>query len=271
MTILFVLLMGLMFGSFANVCIYRWPRNLSVNYPRRSMCPWCRSSLRCYDNIPVASYLALRGKCRSCGSPISLRYPLVEVGVAVSWTLAYAAIQARWENVSVIFVSLVFLAFFVMLVTTLTDLDWRVIPDEATLTLGAAGLVLAAWNPFLGVGFGERQTQAFIGAAVGGGILWAIGSVGRAILGREAMGGGDIKLLAAFGTVFGWQSALLTLFTASVAGALVALAGMMSGRLRRDQYIPFGPFLNVAAAAVFFYSLAKPAMTEELLPGLIPF
>jgi leader peptidase (prepilin peptidase)/N-methyltransferase len=135
-------------------------------------------------------------------------------------------------------------------ITTMTDLDWRLIPDEATALLAVTGVVTSIGNPWLGGEFGARFAGSILGLIVGGGVVWLIGRVGTWAFGKDAMGGGDVKLLGAIGSVVGWQSALIVLFLAALVGGMVAIVGLASGRLRRHQYVPFGPFLNLAAISV---------------------
>ncbi len=249
----FVVLLGLEFGSFANVCIYRWPKSLSVNFPRRSYCPWCEHQIEWRDNIPVISFLLLRARCRNCRSPISIRYPLVEVSVAALWLTAYLILRPAPSALGLLGLVGPLAFLFVAVITTMTDIDWRVIPDEANLLLAVAGLVSSAANPHLGGTAGTRILGAILGMLAGAGTIWLIGAIGSRVLGRDAMGGGDVKLLGAMGTVIGWDGALFTLFLAAFIGGIVSLLGMLKGRLRRREYIPFGPFLNIAGVMLLFY------------------
>lgn len=265
LTSLFVFLLGLEFGSFANVCIYRWPRSSSVMRPRRSFCPWCGHQILWADNIPVVSYLLLRARCRHCASPISARYPLVELSMAVLWVAAYRAVAPEPEVLQILFLAGVLTFLFVAVVTTLTDLDWKVIPDEASATLVVTGLLTAAGNPILGEFPMERIAHSALGLFVAGGAVWMIGQVGGRLLGREAMGGGDVKLMAGMGTVLGWHFALYALFLGSIIGGLAAMAGMMLGRLKRGDHIPFGPFLNMGGAILLFALLTGGELKAFLL------
>lgn len=247
MKIAFVFLLGLEFGSFANVCIYRWPRNASVVRPRRSFCPWCNVSIAWFDNIPVLSFFLLRARCRHCRSPISFRYPAVELSVALLWLLIYLRLgpATSWQDLG--FLAGILMLAFSAVVTTMTDLDWRLIPDSATATLIVAGLATSWLNPILGATWVDRVANALIGFTVGGGTIWLIGYIGERLFGKEAMGGGDVKLVAAVGTVLGWEGALAVLFFGAIVGGIVVVGGLLTGKLRRHQYIPFGPFLNFAS------------------------
>jgi len=250
-----VFLLGLEFGSFANVCIYRWPRSASVVSPRRSFCPWCSHQISWIENIPVLSFVFLRGRCRHCASPISFRYPLVELSVAALWLSAHRVLGPVTSVTDGFFLAGIFGFLFAAVVTTLTDLDWRLIPDEASALLVGAGLLSAVANPLLGATAVERLGASFLGLAVSGGSVWLIGAVGSRLLSREAMGGGDVKLMAGIGAVLGWQGALFTLFVAAFLGGVFSLIGLLSGRLKRGQHIPFGPFLNAAGVGTLFYLL----------------
>lgn len=265
---LFVLIaiLGLEFGSFANVCIYRWPRNGSVLWPRRSFCPWCQKTLRWYDNIPLLSFLFLKGRCRFCKSRISFRYPLIEVSVPLLWLAVYVVFQLNSIKPTFITLIAVFFLVFVIVVTTVTDLDWKIIPDHLTYSLALVGLLTSPWNPFFEpLPPFNKILMALVGLLAGGGMLWGIGFVGRFLLKKEVMGGGDIKLLAAFGSFFGWKGAILTLLSGSLIGSFVAIPLLATGMLRRNQYIPFGPFLNIGCLTVLFLLAVFPNFTSALL------
>jgi leader peptidase (prepilin peptidase) / N-methyltransferase len=261
---LFVFLLGLEFGSFANVCIHRWPRNSSVIRPRRSHCPWCGASISWLDNIPVLSFFLLRGRCRSCKSPISPRYPAVESCVGLLFAASYLKLGPVTNVAESLFLVAVLSVMFTAVVTTMTDLDWRIIPDDATAALAVVGLATAAFNPMLGDVWHERVASSFLGVTVGGGTVWLVGWLGERAFGKEAMGGGDVKLLASMGAVMGWQGALLVLFGGAVIGGGAVAVGLSTGRLKRHQYIPFGPFLNLAAILVLL-AVAHPMKTFDPL------
>ncbi len=248
----FIVTLGLLCGSFANACIYRWPRGISINKPARSFCPWCRQEIRWYDNIPILSFLCLAGKCRRCRSPISWRYPLVEATVPTVWVVVFLWLRAGTE-LNIFFLTSIFFLLFVMIVTTLTDLDWKIIPDEATYALIAIGLASSPWNVFHeSAGGFQRFLDAVRGFIAGGGSLWIISVAGRAMTGKDVMGGGDVKLLAGFGTVLGWKGAVVSLLLGSLIGSVVALTGLLTRKLSRHQYIPFGPFLNAGGFLALF-------------------
>lgn len=225
---------GSMLGSFLNVCVYRLPRDESVIRPR-SRCPLCGNPVAWYDNVPVVSWLVLRGRCRSCGEPISFQYPLVELVVGLVWAGAVWRYGVTLDAVSA--------ALFVTLLIgiLLTDARHMIIPDEFSLGGLGAGLALAAIPG--GMGF----VAALVGAALGYGLMWAAGAAGRAWAGREAMGGGDLKMMAMVGAFLGWKGVLLTVFLGSLVGSLVFLPAL----LRREKFreVPFGVFLAIGAVA----------------------
>lgn len=242
-----IFILGLEFGSFANVCIYRWPRNGSILRPRRSACPWCGKTLAWYDNIPVLSFIFLKGRCRQCRSAISWRYPIIELAMALLWTGLYAITKQTGFAEMVFLFSL--LAFsFMLVVTTVTDLEWKIIPDEISLPMAGFALAMSPLNVLLeGPMALQHFIQAGVGCMAGAGIIFLISLLGRIVFKKEVMGGGDVKLMAAIGAYMGFQGALVTLFLGSLIGGIFSIAGLIMGRLKRHQYIPFGPFLNLGA------------------------
>lgn len=235
-------LVGALVGSFLNVCILRWPAEQSVVRPRSS-CPGCGGLIAWYDNIPIFSWLVLlRGRCRRCQTPISMQYPLVELASALIW----AFMAWRDGPTLTFFAGAVF--FSILLGITLTDAREYLIPDEFSL----GGLVLGILFSLPG-GF-AAISQALIGAATGFALLWAVGALGTRIFKEEAMGGGDIKMMAMVGAFVGWQGVLLTIFLGALIGTLVFVPLTLMGRKR---LVPFGVFLSLGAATTW---LAGPAM-----------
>ncbi len=205
---------------------------LGLSRPR-SRCPACGHSIRWYENIPVFSWLALRGRCSACGSGISIRYPLVELATgllfgALGWRLGAQPVVLLWCG-----------AAAALLALALIDWDTTLLPDALTQPLLWAGLVCAAlgWLP------GLTLAQALWGAVVGYLSLWSVYWLFKLITGKEGMGFGDFKLLAALGAWLGWQAILPIVLMASMIGALVGLAMKATGSLREGRYVPFGPFL----------------------------
>lgn len=230
---------GLLFGSFANVVIWRLPLGQSVVTPR-SRCPKCSNMISWYDNIPVLSWLILKGRCRFCALKISIRYPFVEALMGTLFSLVVWRFGFSWT-------SLEYLIFIFGLVTvTFIDFDHMILPDEFTLSGVVIGLVGAALNP-------DRDfISAFLGVLVGGGLLWMVAYFYLAIRKQEGMGGGDIKLLAWIGALLGWQAIPFVVLVSSLVGSLVGIwAARRSGRGMHSS-IPFGPYLALAAALYLF-------------------
>ena len=229
--------LGLIFGSFLNVCIVRWGAEPKQSVVRpRSRCPRCGNELRPYDNIPVVSWLLLGGKCRSCREPISPLYPVVELMIGLIW--AYMA----WRH-GITLEALTGSVFFTILAgIAITDFRAYIIPDEFTLGGLVLGLMLAAfsgWNALL---------WAAIGAAAGFALLWTVGYLGTLAFKKEAMGGGDIKMMAMVGAFVGWQGVLLTVFLGAFLGTLIFVPIHL---FNRDKLVPFGIFLALGAAATW--------------------
>jgi leader peptidase (prepilin peptidase)/N-methyltransferase len=217
----FFFLFGLTIGSFANVCIYRWPKNGSVRRPVRSFCPWCRRTLVWYENIPVLSFLFLRGRCRDCKSPISWRYPLVELLMGILWGGVFYLLRPSTSG-DWIFFLLQLEIMFVILVSTFIDIDWKIIPDLCTLPLLGFGLAAAVFNPWLGVSPFDRLLQSLVGILIGGGVPWTMSMVARLIAGKDGVGWGDIKLLAAYGAILGWRGAVVVYILGCFLGGVPA-------------------------------------------------
>lgn len=232
--------LGAVIGSFLNVVIWRLPRGESLVHPG-SRCPSCRKPVKPWDNIPVLSWLLLRGKCRSCGTRIPARYPVVEALTAALFALAGSTVSAPVA----LAVALAFVA--AMVAVTFIDLDHRIIPDAITLPGMVAGLLLA----FTGAGLNPRD--ALLGLVLGGGGLFAVAAGYRAATGREGLGGGDIKLLGMVGAFLGPGGAFLTIFLGSVTGTLFACAYMLRTGAGRTAELPFGTFLAPAAVFAMLY------------------
>ena len=233
--ILIAALFGAVIGSFLNVCILRWgaePKESVVRPP--SHCPTCGIGLRWYDNVPIVSWLVLRGRCRGCQAPISIQYPLIELATALIW--AFMA----WRHG--IGLEALRGAVFgtVLLGIAMTDARAYIIPDEFSLGGLALGILfaLAAGKQALGV--------ALLGAAVGFGMLWLVAIAGEWMFKQEAMGGGDIKMMAMVGAFLGWQGTLLTVFLGALIGSLIFVPLSLLGH---KKLVPFGIFLAIGAAA----------------------
>jgi leader peptidase (prepilin peptidase)/N-methyltransferase len=233
---------GLLLGSFLNVCIYRLPLGKSVVRPR-SACPACGAPIAWYQNVPVLSWIALRGRCAACAASISWRYPLVELTSAAillglwTWLGPTAAFAVAGPYA------------LALLVLFFTDYDHQLLPDAVTLSGVVAGLAASPVNPFLGEGAWHRLVLSGSGAFLGAAVLWSIGAVYSRLRGVDAMGLGDVKMMAMVGAVSGPLGVLFTLFAGSTAGAVVGLAMIpLRGKTLGDT-LPFGCFLAPSALA----------------------
>jgi len=229
MTVLLAALLGLVVGSFLNVCIHRIPRRENIVYPA-SHCPFCGHSIRPYDNIPLFSYLLLRGRCRSCGNKISYRYPVVEAATGLGFALLAGQFGLGLST-------LLYLVFYsALVVLAFIDLEHQILPDVITLPGIPLGLVLGLFLPQ------GRFLSSAVGLILGGGLFYLV-----ALFSRGGMGGGDIKLAAMIGSFLGWQRLLLTIFLATLSGSLVGILLLALGLKGRKDPIPFGPFLSLGA------------------------
>jgi prepilin signal peptidase PulO-like enzyme (type II secretory pathway) len=228
-------LFGAVIGSFLNVCIVRLPADQSVVSPP-SRCPRCGKPVEWRDNIPVFSWLILGGKCRGCREPISILYPLVELATAVLWGVMAWRYGLSLEALKgALFGTL-------LLGIALTDAREYIIPNEFTYGGLAIGLILSAAGGLSAV------LAALAGAVAGFGILWLVGVAGRWAFKEEAMGGGDIKMMAMVGSFVGWQGVLLTIFLGALAGTAIFLPLTLIGK---KKLVPFGVFLAIGAAVTY--------------------
>lgn len=230
-----VWILGLVFGSFANSLIHRLPRKLSIVRPG-SFCPGCETPLTADEKIPVLSYLTLGGRCAHCGDRISPRYPLVELGNALGWLGIFLRFGFNFQAVTGC------LLFTGLLVAAVIDLEKGLIPNGLTLGLALIGFA-ASLLPF-----GLDPLDSLFGILVGGGFLLLFALLGRLIFKREALGGGDLKLLAAVGAFVGWKLVLLAAFVGVVLGAIV---GGVRWAVTGKRELPFGPFLAVGGMTAF--------------------
>jgi leader peptidase (prepilin peptidase)/N-methyltransferase len=237
---LVVFVLGACVGSFLNVCIHRLPHGQSVIRPP-SRCPACRTPIRAADNIPVVSYLLLRGRCRACRAPIAGRYPIIELATALT---ALATFAAYGWSLSLA-VSFAFLC--ALIVVSVIDLDHQIIPDAISLPGILIGFLLSLLPG------APSPVESLAGLLLGGGILWGVAEGYYRLTGREGMGGGDVKLLAMIGAFLGWRAIPVTLMIGSLVGSLVGAALiLLRGRDARNP-IPFGPFLAAGAACAVFF------------------
>ena len=224
---------GLAVGSFLNVCIHRLPRGESVVSPP-SRCAACGRRLRWFENVPVLSWMALRGRCRTCRSAITPAYPVVEAVTALVFVLQYG--QIGWQPL--LAVRLAFAAS--MIVLAAIDLRHRILPNVITLPGVAAGLACSLW-------WEPGWLSSAAGAAAGWAVLRAVGEAYFRLRGREGMGMGDVKMLAMIGAFLGWPHMLVTLLIASVSGSLVGGALVLASRDNLSYPLPFGSFLAFGA------------------------
>ena len=230
-----IIIFGLIVGSFLNVCIYRLPRSKSIILPS-SFCPSCEKPIKFYDNIPIVSYIFLRGKCRHCGIRISPRYPIVEFITAFLFFLFFRQFGISFELLAtLLFVSLLIVISFI-------DFDFQIIPDVLSLGGIVAGFILAFFRTPI-----FFYSDALYGILVGGGILFAIAYGYQLITKREGMGGGDIKLLGMIGAFCGLKGVLFSLMSGSIIGTIVGIPLMLIKGKDTKYAIPFGPFLSLGA------------------------
>ena len=234
----FTCLFGLAIGSFLNVCIYRLPLGRSIVKPR-SACPSCGKMISWYDNIPILSYILLRAKCRECGEPISIGYPLVE---ALTAALAAGLYLQFGPTVQMV----IYFAFCCgQIIIAFVDLDHQIIPDVISLPGIVVGLACSFLLP-------QRFLESLIGAAAGGGALFAVAFTYKRITGREGMGLGDVKLLAMMGAFLGWKAIPFIILISSLFGTLVGIGLIVLAGKGTKFAIPYGPFLSGAAIAYLF-------------------
>ena len=239
-TLIFSFIFGTIVGSFLNVCIHRLPIHQSVVAPS-SHCPFCKQPIAFYDNIPILSFILLRGKCRTCKASVSYQYPLVEF---LAGSLSLILVQKCG-------LSLNYAAYFIfgaaILVVTFIDLRHQIIPDTVSLPGIVLGLLTSIFLPSL------TFLDSLIGIAVGGGSLLLIAGGYYLLTKKEGMGLGDVKLLAMMGAFLGWKSILFIIMVASLSGALAGITVMLIKKKDRKYAIPFGPFLSLGALCYLLY------------------
>jgi leader peptidase (prepilin peptidase)/N-methyltransferase len=237
--------LGALIGSFLNVCIVRWGAEPKQSVVRpRSRCPQCGKGIAWYDNVPVLSWLILRGRCRGCGNPISVQYPLVEIATAIIWAYMAARHGPSLEAIRGALFGTILLGI------GMTDARAYLIPDEFTFGGLAIGLAFSLAGGLPGL------LAAVVGAVVGFLLLWGVGAAGTWLFKQEAMGGGDIKMMAMVGAFLGWKGVLLTIFLGALLGSLIFVPMHLAGS---RKLVPFGIFLALGAAAAW---LAGPAIYE---------
>ena len=243
----FLFIFGLAWGSFLNVCIYRLPRGESIVIPPSS-CTSCGKGIAWHDNIPLLGWLWLRGRCRQCGAGISVIYPLIELIAALLTLQVWYRFGLTPEAGAVLVLGYAFLVLLVI------DLFHYILPDVITLPGILLGLLLA-WIPEIGTPPLANFHDALIGAAAGGGGLWAFAWIFEKLTGKVGMGLGDVKLFAMIGAWLGWQALPLTLFLAALTGSVVGIVWILVAGRDRTLPIPFGPYLVAGAWLHIFYGL----------------
>jgi leader peptidase (prepilin peptidase) / N-methyltransferase len=255
-------LFGLVIGSFLNVCIYRLPRNASIALPR-SRCPHCDTAIRPYDNIPVISYILLRGKCRSCGKSISFQYPLVELLTG----LAFYACARTWGIATPTLVNTLFLSMVIVLV--FIDYHHQILPDVITLPGAAAGILLSYFQDRrfyedvfsfrLASHFGLENIQFLVGSILGA-ITWAamffvVGLGYQKLRKIQGLGMGDVKMMLMIGAFIGVRLGFVTIFAGSLLGSILGVGLMLFGRANMRTKLAFGVFLGIGSAFSLLYGL----------------
>jgi leader peptidase (prepilin peptidase)/N-methyltransferase len=258
------LVLGLLVGSFLNVVIYRLPKMMeqqwraecrvilalapeptadarfNLAFPH-SHCPHCRAPIRPWQNIPVVSWLLLKGRCSHCKAPIALRYPIIELCAGLLAALAAWHFGASWQ------LPLVLLMLWALLAMTVIDIDHQLLPDQITLPLLWLGLLANSFGLFVSLG------DAVWGAAAGYLVLWSVYHLFRLLTGKEGMGYGDFKLLAALGAWMGWQMLPLIILLSTLVGAVVGSLVLLAQRRGHGTPIPFGPYLAGAGLIALFW------------------
>jgi len=225
-----IFILGLIVGSFSNVCIYRIPRNESIIYPA-SHCPKCRSNILPKDNIPLLSYIMLKGRCRNCKSKISIQYPIVEFLTGLIYLIIYLIYGLSIQSLIYIILS------SALLIIAFIDLNEQIVPDVISLPGIVIGFIISFFVPYI------SYANSSLGVAVGGGIILVIGLAGSVIFKKEAMGGGDAKLAAMIGAFLGWRYIIISLFLGFFLGALTGICLIMAKIKSREDVVPFGPFI----------------------------
>ena len=234
-------LLGLCVGSFLNVVIYRLPNNMNLAFPA-SHCPNCGYQLKWYDNIPVVSYCILGGKCRSCKEPISFRYTAVEIANTLLWV---GCIALFWTK-SIPYACIAALSCSVLMCMFFTDLEHRIVPDSLQIALGILGIASIFFDTNI------KWYSHLIGSAATGAVFLIVSITAEKILGKEALGGGDIKLAFAAGMLLGWEKMLAAMLVATVVGSIVLILLQKIKKKERGTEYPFVPFMVSGIVIMLF-------------------
>ncbi len=246
---LYVFLFGTIVGSFLNVCIYRIPKGLSIVWPS-SRCISCNNPIRPLDNIPILSYILLKGRCRMCREKISFKYPFVEFLNG----LLYVLILWRFDSELSLYILFYFVFLSSLVVITFIDLEYQIIPNG--ITLPGIPLALIAGSTILPDPFFRDDMLGFqasiTGLLLGGGFYYCIAVVGSLIFKKEAMGGGDIKMMAMAGGVLGWKGVILTTMLGSLFGSIIGIFLIIVKGRQWGSRLPFGPYLALGCVISLF-------------------
>ena len=240
-----VFFIGICLGSFANVCIYRLPKNKQI-ITGRSFCPKCKKTIKWLDNIPLISFLLLNGKCRKCRKPISLKYFIIELITGIGFLLIYLNFN---NYLTIIFLSVLFLLYLIIF---FIDLKHFIIPDGLNFGIMALA-IFKNFLPNFNASFIHDINQSIIGGIVGYLSIWIIIYLYRVIKKIEGMGLGDAKLMTGIGLLFGWQSIPFVLFISAVLGLVFATPSLITKKKNLRSKIPFGPFIITASFIYFLY------------------
>ena len=228
--VVLIFILGLIVGSFSNVCVYRIPRNESIVYPA-SHCPKCHTTIKPIDNIPLLSYILLKGRCRNCKSKISIRYPVVEFLTGFIYLQIYLVYGLSIQTLIYIILS------SALIIISFIDLNEQIVPDVISLPGIVIGFIISFFIPYISF------INSALGILAGGGIILIIGLAGSVIFKKEAMGGGDVKLAAMIGAFLGWRYIIISLFLGFFLGAIVGIILILSKIKSREDVVPFGPFI----------------------------
>ncbi|SDI43878.1 prepilin peptidase [Proteiniclasticum ruminis] len=239
--LVYTFILGTLIGSFLNVVVYRVPREESLSFPP-SHCPSCNTRLKAYDLVPVVSYLFLGGKCRTCKTAISIRYPLVEMLTGLLFLVTVIKFGVSLEGLKYL------LVIALLLPVALIDYDHTIIPDRLNVGIFLTALIFLLLEVYLGNAAFRDLLNPLYGMVLGGGFFLFI-----AVVTKGAMGGGDIKLMAALGFLFGTANTLLLMFLSFVLGGFLSSLLLLLKIKKRKDYIPFGPFICASALLVIFY------------------
>ena len=257
MILIFAGLFGVVVGSFLNVCIYRIPNSKSIVWPA-SFCPKCGKSIKWYDNIPVLSYILLWGKCRNCKEPISCQYPLVELLTGVLTVLFV------WKWGVTPWTAVLLIVVYCLIILSVIDIQLMIIPDRFSIGLIVFGLAVSWLNPNFNGSAWHHFLQSLLGAGVGFFGTLAMALLGYVLFRKEAMGGGDVKLMGGIGALLGWEGVITTIVFGSIFGLIYSLYLMMFKGKHRGDAIPFGPFLSMGALINLFYLITPYMLAIEL-------